>query len=83
MASKLRFLKGKQSAYLAGYFGLLFFGVSGLILQGGIWMVAGVVGWFSVVTACLLLRYRGNGAKNVKDTASRSEGYVGSEREGF
>jgi K+ transporter len=83
MASILRTLKGKHSAYLAAYFGLLLFGVSGLVLQGGIWMVAGVVGWFSVVVACLLLRYRGNGAKNLKDAASRSEGYLGSEREGF
>ena len=64
MASKLRFLKGKQSAYLAGYFGLLFFGVSGLILQGGIWMIAGIVSWFSVVAACLLLRSMAGKSKN-------------------
>ncbi len=67
MASILHALRGKQSAYLAGYFGLLLFAVSGLVLQGGVWMVGGVVGWFSVVVACLLLRYRGKGAKNMKD----------------
>jgi hypothetical protein len=83
MDSTLRTLKGKQSAYLAAYFGLLLFAVSGLVLQGGIWMIAGTVGWFSVVIACLLLRYRGGSAKNLKTAGSKGAGYLGSEREGF
>jgi hypothetical protein len=56
---------------LAAYFGLLLFAVSGLVLQGGIWMIAGTVGWFSVVIACLLLRYRGGSAKKLEDLPVR------------
>ena len=77
MASKLGFQKGKQTGYLAAYFGLLLFSVSGLVLQGGIYVVVGVVGWFGVVIACLLLRSNGVRSKNLKDGASKCDGCLG------
>ena len=83
MTSKLRNQKGKQSGYLAAYFGLLLFSVSGLVLQGGVWMLVSAVCWFGVVIACLVLRFKASGAKNLKDSESKCVGYLGSEREGF
>jgi hypothetical protein len=83
MASKLRIQKGKQAGYLAAYFGLVLFSVSGLVLQGGISLFVGAVCWFGVVIACLLLRSIGVSAKNLKAGASKGDGYLGRAREGF
>lgn len=83
MASKLSAGRGKQAGYLAAYFGLLLFSVSGLILQGGIWLFVGIVCWFGVVIACLLLRLIEGNTKNLKDGKLKSDGYLGKEREGF
>jgi hypothetical protein len=82
MASKLRNQKGKQAGYLAAYFGLVLFSVSGLVLQGGIWLFVGAVCWFGVVVACFLLRSTYVWSKNLKDGASHGDGYLGREREG-
>ena len=83
MASKLRIQKGKQASYLVAYFGLVFFSLSGLVLQGGVMLLVGVVCWFGVVIACLLLRSIGGGAKYLRDGVLKSDVYLGREREGF
>jgi hypothetical protein len=43
MVSKLSSKQGKKACCLAGYFGLLFLSVYGLLLQGGLWMFAGMI----------------------------------------
>lgn len=82
MASKLYSQKGKQAGYLAAYFGLLLLVVSGLVLQGGIWMFVGGVCWFGTMIACFLLRSIGGSAKTLKDGASKNDGYLGRKKEG-
>jgi hypothetical protein len=83
MTSKLHIGRGKQGGYLATYFGVLLFSVCGLVLQGGLWLFVGIVCWFGVVIACLLLRSIGDGAKNLKDGVSKSDGCLDGEKEGF
>jgi hypothetical protein len=83
MTSKLHIEPGKQVGYIAAYFGLLLFSVSGLVLQGGPWFFVGIVCWFGVVIACLLLRSIGYSAKNLKDGASKSDGYLRGEKKEF
>jgi hypothetical protein len=83
MTSKLHIGRGKQAGYIAAYFGLLLFSVSGLVLQGGLWLFVGIVCWFGVVIACLLLHSIGYSAKNLKDGPSKSDGYLRREKEGF
>jgi hypothetical protein len=56
MASKLRSQRGKQAGYLAGYFVLLLFSLSGLMLQGGMWLLVGALCWFGIVS-CLSVSY--------------------------
>ena len=48
MTSKLSG-RGKEAGYLLGYLVLLLFSVSGLIVQGGMWLLVGFVCWFGVV----------------------------------
>jgi hypothetical protein len=60
-------MQGKQAGYLTGYFWLLFLSVSGLFLQGGVWLFAGLVCWFGVVTACFLVWFINGFAKNLRD----------------
>ena len=75
MTSKLSSKKGKQATYLAGYFALLAFSISGLVLQGGIWVLAGAVCFFGVVAACFLLRSIDRHVKNLKYGALTRDGY--------
>ncbi len=75
MTSKLSSKKGKRATYLAGYFALLAFSISGLVLQGGIWVLAGAVCFFGVVAACFLLRSIDRHVKNLKYGALTRDGY--------
>ena len=83
MTAKLLIERGKQAGYLTAYFGLLLFSVSGLVLQGGLWLLVGIVCWFGVVIACLLQRSICGNAKNLKDGTSKSDDYLRREKEGF
>jgi hypothetical protein len=83
MASKLSSGPEKHTGYLAAYFGLLLFSVSGLILQGGIWLFVGIFCWSVVVTACLLLRSTSGRAKNLKDYKPKSDACLGREQGRF
>jgi hypothetical protein len=49
MTRKLQTLNRKQAGYLAGYSALLLFSLSGLMLQGDISLLVGVLCWFSIV----------------------------------
>jgi hypothetical protein len=83
MASKLSSGPEKHTGYLAAYFGLLLFSVSGLILQGGIWLFVGIFCWSVVVITCVLLRSMTGSAKNLKDCTSKSDACLGREQGRF
>jgi hypothetical protein len=40
---------GKEAFYLCGYFALLLFSLSGLMLQGNVWFLVAAVCWVGVV----------------------------------
>jgi hypothetical protein len=82
MASKLGNLKRKQTEYLAAYFGLLFFSLSGFMLRGGVLMFIGVGCWLSVV-ACLFLFYKGGIEKNFGTTIMNNNNLSKEQRERF
>jgi hypothetical protein len=50
MASKFVSSRVKQTGYLAGCFGLLLYTMSGLMFQGSMWLVAGALCWFAIVS---------------------------------
>jgi hypothetical protein len=67
MVSRLSSKQVKQAFYLAGYFGLLFLSVNGLLLQRGLWMFAGMVCWSAVFATCFLVWFVNGLAKNLRD----------------
>jgi hypothetical protein len=50
MASKIVSARVKHTGYLAGYFALLLYTVSGLMFQGSVWLLAGALCWFGIVS---------------------------------
>ena len=63
MALKFHFLRVKQTAYLAGYFGLLLYTLSGLMFQSSIWLFVGALSWFIIVSSYIvsyITHYRSN-----------------------
>ena len=50
MASKIVSARLKQTGYLAGYFALLLYTMSGLMFQGNMWLLAGALCWFGIVS---------------------------------
>jgi hypothetical protein len=50
MASKLISFRVKHTGYLVGYFVLLLYTMSGLMFQGSIWLLAGALCWFGIVS---------------------------------
>jgi len=74
----------KQLAYVAGYCGLLLISVSGLILQGGLWMLTGLAAWTAIVVVlvwCIIHYNYPYHAKDLKQNSTRRKGYLG-EKEG-
>ena len=58
-----------KGGYLAVYFGLLFFSLGGLMLQGGVYLIIGATTWFSVVLGwSICYHYRNNSASLKADT---------------
>jgi uncharacterized membrane protein len=51
MALKLISERGKQTGYLAVCFVLFFYTLSGLMFQGGTWLLAGVFCWIGIVSS--------------------------------
>jgi hypothetical protein len=50
MALKLLSERAKQTGYLAGYCVLLLYTLSGLMFQGSMWLLAGALCWFGIVS---------------------------------
>ena len=50
MASKIVSARVKQTGYLAGYFALLLYTISGLMFQGSMWLLAGAFCWLGIVS---------------------------------
>jgi hypothetical protein len=50
MASKIVSARVKQTGYLAGYFALLLYTISGLMFQGSMWLLVGALCWFAIVS---------------------------------
>jgi len=73
MASKLISLRVKQTSYLAGYFVLMLYTVSGLMFQGIMWLFVGALCWFGIVS-CFLFSYIYRYYKKcLKETAYKNE----------
>jgi hypothetical protein len=51
MALKLISERVRQTGYLAVCFFLLLYTLSGLMFQGGMWLLAGVFCWFGIVSS--------------------------------
>jgi hypothetical protein len=63
MAFKIHFLRVKKTAYLAGYFGLMLYTLSGLMFQSSMLLFVGALSWFVIVSSYLasyITRYRSN-----------------------
>jgi hypothetical protein len=54
MASKIILLRAKQTVNLAGCFVLLLYTLSGLMFQGGMWLLSGAFCWFVIVGGFLV-----------------------------
>lgn len=57
MASKLISHRVKQTGYLAGYFVLMLYTLSGLMFQGSMWLLAGAICWFGIVSRFTIVSY--------------------------
>ena len=56
MVYKLISERAKQTGYLKGYFVLLLYTLSGLMFQGGSWLLAGAFCWFGIIS-CFSVSY--------------------------
>jgi hypothetical protein len=54
MASKIILLRAKQTVNFAGCCILLLYTLSGLMFQGGIWLISGAFCWFVIVSGFLV-----------------------------
>ncbi len=50
MALKLISERAKKAGYLAGYFALLLYTLSGLMFKDGIWLLVGAFCWLGIVS---------------------------------
>ena len=73
MTLKLSLMRGKQAGYLAGYFGLLLYTVSGLMFQGGMWLFMGALCWFGIVSSFLVSKIHRYYTKHLKEISIKAE----------
>jgi hypothetical protein len=75
MTSKLSSLRANQARYFVAYFVLLIFSLSGLMLQGGVFIFVGVACWFSVVAGLFVGQSYLKLDKNLSDSKLKSVCY--------
>ena len=63
------------------YFGLLFFSLGGLMLQGGVYLIIGATAWFSVVFGWFICYYYRNNSASLKADALNGKCALGCEVE--
>jgi hypothetical protein len=73
VASKIISLRVKQTSYLAGYFVLMLYTLSGLMFQGGMWLLAGALCWFGIVSRFSFSHFYRYYKKRLKETSFKTE----------
>jgi hypothetical protein len=71
MVTKLGWALRWQIGCYAGYSVLLLFGLSGLMLQGGIWLLVGFLFWFVTINCLLMIHIQSIYSKYLKDVPHR------------
>jgi hypothetical protein len=70
----------KQKVYLSGYLALVFFSLSGLILQGGVYILVGIACWSCVFLGCINYYNKSGNAKPLKNNHANTMNHIREEK---
>ena len=69
--------RARQKVYLSGYLALVFFSLSGLILQGGVFILVGLACWSCVFLGCINYYNKSGNAKSLKTDYTITRNHIG------